>query len=167
VTRPRAYADATALIGLGRIHRLDLLTLLVVPVHVTTLVWTEVTEDPEKPGISAILQARSAGLLAVVEEGDPVAFPQLDPGECTVLTAAAMARAAVIIDERNARTLVKTDQRLSQSIPQSIGIVGLILLAKRRAYITAVRPLLDDLVRESFWMSPSFYHDILRRAGEL
>ncbi|MCL4370168.1 MAG: hypothetical protein M1380_04590 [Chloroflexi bacterium] len=42
MTTLRVYVDATALIG--RINRLDLLTLLPCPIRVTTQVWEEVDE---------------------------------------------------------------------------------------------------------------------------
>lgn len=167
MARLRFYADATALIGLARIGRLDLLRLLPSPIFVTTRVWQEVVDDPRKPGVAGLQQARDDGLLAVVDEGDPTAFPQLDPGESTVLSAAAAVGAAVVIDERKARTLVNTDPSLRSSIREATGIIGLIVLAQRRGYLPAVRPLLDELIRQRFWISPAFYQDVLRAAGEL
>lgn len=162
----RVYADATALIGLARIDRLDLLDLLPTPIFVTERVWAEVASDPGKPGVEALLSARERGLLSVVFEGDPAALPELDAGESTVLTAAVAVQGAVLVDERKARALIERDPRLRASIAQASGIVGLILLAKRHGRITAVRPLLEDLVRHNFWISQSFYQEILRLAGE-
>lgn len=151
------YADATALIGLARIGRLDLLTLLPTPVYVTAQVWEEAGGDASKPGVVALQEARAKGLLAVVDEGNPQAFPRLDPGESTVLSAAAAAQAAVLLDERQARALISADASLRHSIRQATGIIGLILLAKRRGRIAAVRPLLDELIRQSFRISAAFY----------
>lgn len=164
--RPRVYADATALIGLARIDRLDLLSLLRTPIHVTAVVWQEAAGDPTRRGVPALQQARHAGLLTVVEEGDPHAFPQLDPGESTVLSAAGTARAAVLIDERRARALINGSPLLHGVIVQVTGIVGLILLAKDRGYVRAVRPLLDELIGQGFRISPTLYREALRRAGE-
>lgn len=163
----RVYADATALIGLGRIDRLDLLTLLPLPIYVTARVWEEVTSDPVRPGAGSLRQARDQGLLTVVEEGDPDAFPQLDPSESTVLTAAAAARAGVLVDERKARALIATDVGAGLKLAPTSGIIGLILLAKRRGHVPAIRPLLDELIHQRFWVSPVFYDDILRQAGEI
>ncbi len=163
----RAYVDATALIGLARINRLDLLMVLPNPVYVTTWVWDEVAGDDHKPGVEALLQAREVNLLVVVEEGNPGAFPDLDPGESTVLSAAAAVNGIVLIDERKARALIAADPDLGSAITHATGTIGLILLAKRRGVITAVRPLLDELVRQSFWISPTFYESILRQADEL
>jgi predicted nucleic acid-binding protein len=73
----------------------------------------------------------------------------------------------VLVDERKARALVTRHPALQGAIPQATGLVGLILLAKRRGQIAAVRPLLDALVRESFRISPTLYQDALRQVGEL
>ncbi|HEX2171163.1 MAG TPA: DUF3368 domain-containing protein [Dehalococcoidia bacterium] len=162
----RVYADATALIGLGRIGRLDLLDLLPPPILVTAQIWEEAAGDPRRRGAAALIDARERGLLLVVDEGDPDAFPQLDPGESTVLSAAAAAGAIALLDERKARSVVNSDPSLRATIRQVTGIVGLILLAKRRGRIGAVRPILDDLMRQSFRIGPSFYDEILRQAGE-
>jgi predicted nucleic acid-binding protein len=167
VTPRPVYVDATALISLARIDRLDLLTLLPGPVRVTRWVWDEVVGDAAKPGVAALLQASEERMLLVVEEGDPDAYPQVDPGESTVLSAAAAVGAIVLIDERKARALIEADPVLRRSIAQVSGTVGLILLAKRRGLIPAVRPLLDDLIRQSFWIGPAFYEGALREAGEL
>lgn len=166
MTRPHIYADATALIGLARVNRLDLLTLLRTPVRVTTRVWAEAAGDPVKPGAAALRRAREAGVLAVVEEGDADAYPELDPGESTVLTAAAAARAAVLIDERRARAFIDQNPELRAAIVQVTGTIGLLLLAKERGHIGAVKPVLDELIRQSFRVGPALYQAILRQSGE-
>jgi predicted nucleic acid-binding protein len=167
VAYPKIYADATALIGLARINRLGLLALLRTPIYVTTRVWDEVAGGPERAGVVALRQAREAGLLAVVAEGDATAYPELDPGESTVLTAAAAARAAVLLDERRARAFIAGNAELRGAIVQVTGVIGLILLARDRGYLDAVKPLLDDLMAQRFRISPALYQDVLRRAGEL
>lgn len=57
--------------------------------------------------------ARTAGILAVVEEGDPRAFLRLDSGESTVLSAAAGTGSAVIVDERKGFLLEATSGKKS------------------------------------------------------
>jgi predicted nucleic acid-binding protein len=170
LTRPaaaiRVYADATALIGLARIDRLDLLSLLPTPICATTRVWQEVAADPTKAGVVAIETARAEGLIAIVDEGDSDAYPQLDPGESSVLSAAALVGGAVIVDERKARALIQRDAFLNQRIAHVTGIIGLILLAKREGRVPAVRPLVDELTRQSFRIGPGLYRRILTLANE-
>ena len=162
----RFYADATCLIGLARIDRLDLLVVLPIPIYVTAVVWSEVTGDATKPGTAAIHQAADAGLLVIVEEGDPGALPELDPGESSVLTAAAAAHAGVLADERKARQVLTANGYFGGSIPVLTGVVGLLLFAKTRGRLRAVKPLLDDLIQQRFWISPSLYEMALRQAEE-
>lgn len=154
------------LIGLARINRLSILALLNTPIYVTLQVWNESANNPEKPGVTALREARDKGLLVVVDEGDPGAFPQLDAGESTVLSAAVAHRATVLIDERRARALIRDRSELRSAIPHVTGVLGLILLAKDRGHITAVRPLLDELLHVGFRLSPSLYRTVIERAGE-
>ena len=153
MAEPRVYAGATALIGLARIRRLDLLTLLPTPICVTRQVWNEVTGDLLKPGAVALQESGAAGLLSVVDEGDPAAFARLDAGESTVLSAAASTRTAVLVDERKARALINTDPALRGTISQVTGPLGLIVLAKHCGYVKPVRPILDDLIAQGFRIS--------------
>ncbi|MHB0874977.1 MAG: DUF3368 domain-containing protein [Anaerolineae bacterium] len=162
----RFYADATALIALARIGRLDLLTLLPQPICVTRRVWDEVTGNQSSPGAELIRLARETGLLALVAEGDPAAFPRLDAGGSTVLSAAAACHGAVLIDERKARALIKAETALRGAIRAVTGVVGLVLLAKRRGYIAAARPVLDSLASQGSWLSAEFLSHALRQAGE-
>jgi predicted nucleic acid-binding protein len=161
------YADATALIALARIGRLDLLELLPTPVRVTSWVWLEVAGDPSKPGVEALLRARETGVLEIVAQGDPAAFPQLDAGESSVLSAAAAEGASILVDERRARNVVSADPGLREAIRAATGVLGLIVLARHWGRIATVRPLLDDLIREGFRMSRALYLEALRQAGEL
>lgn len=110
--------------------------------------------------------ARAAGILAVVEAGDPTAFPQVDSGESTVLSAAAAARPAVVLDERRARAVINGDPALRQAIPHVTGIAGLILLAKDRGRLAAVRPVLDELLRQGSRLSPTLLRQVLERTEE-
>ena len=162
----RAYADATSLIALGRIDRLDLLALLPGPIYVTAQVWREVAADPTWPSAEALVRARDEGALLVVDEGDPDAYPQLDAGESTVLTAASAAKAIALVDERKARNVIAADPALRSAIPQAIGVLGLMLLAKRRGVIPEVKPLVAALVRAGFWLSPDLVREVLRLANE-
>jgi hypothetical protein len=108
----------------------------------------------------------TAGLLVLVDEGVPDEFPQLDAGEASVLSAAVATRAVVIIDERAARLLIERDPEVRARLGSVTGSLGLILLAKRRGVIQAVRPVLDELIAQGFRISADLYRDVLVQAGE-
>lgn len=161
---PRIFLDATPLIALARINRLDLLTLLPEPRAVTSAVWSEVTGH-HKPGEQELLAARQDSIFSIVALGDPTAYPLLGAGEASTLSAAASVGAAVMVDEQKARNLLAASPALA-AIPGHISTVGLILLAKRRGRITQARPLLDQLRAQTFRMSADLYRQALESAGE-
>lgn len=66
----------------------------------------------------------------------------------------------VVIDDRSARNLAEA------LLFTTIGVIGILLLAKRTQKITKVRPYLDDLVLGGYRISKKLYEGTLERAGE-
>lgn len=159
------YTDASPLIGLARIGRLDLLTVLPCPIRVTLDVWREVTGASRQRGASDLVYAEETGLLMRVDEGDPADYPMLDAGEASVLSAARIAGGGVIIDERKARAILESDPQLAERVPY-VTTVALVVLSKNAGLIDLARPILDQLRRETFRMSDKLYEDALQVAGE-
>ena len=161
------YVDATTLIGLARIDRLDLLTLLPLPIRVTQYVWDEAADVSTRRGVPALLRALDEGLLRIGNEGDEAAYPRLDIGESTVLSAAATAWAAVLVDERKARRLLQTDAWPRERIAWASRLLGLLLVAKPQGLVPSVGPLVDQLIEQRFRISPVLRAEILHLAGEV
>lgn len=91
-----------------------------------------------------------------------VARAGLGAGECEAISLALELDAdRVIIDELAGRSLA---QRLGLPL---IGTLGILLAAKRRALIPAIREPIDTLRRGGFRVANDLYQDILRKAGEL
>ncbi|NUQ62763.1 MAG: DUF3368 domain-containing protein [Pirellulales bacterium] len=66
----------------------------------------------------------------------------------------------VVLDDRAARRLA---QALGLSV---IGTLGVLLAAKRRNLLPAVRPCLDGLLNHDFRIAPSLHAQVLHDAGE-
>lgn len=67
----------------------------------------------------------------------------------------------LLIDERLGRIEAR---RLGLSI---VGVLGLLLVAKRRGLVSAVQPIIDDLINEAgFRVSNPLYQEVLRATGE-
>jgi uncharacterized protein len=160
------YVDASPLIALALLERLDLLQTLTRPVWVTEAVWEEVARDPDWPGAQAIIQAEAQGIIARVAAGDREAYPQLAAGENTVLTAAAETGSYVIVDDLDARAVIARDPFLRTAIYYSFTTTSLLVHAKRNRVIPAVKPLLDALMQQEFGIDPGAYQGALRLAGE-
>lgn len=88
--------------------------------------------------------------------------PLLHGGEIDALSLALELRAdLVLMDEAEGRAVAKA------LLLTTMGLLGVLLMAKQRMLIPSLAPLLDDLDREArFWMAPSLRIAILRASGE-
>jgi uncharacterized protein len=66
----------------------------------------------------------------------------------------------ILLDDLPARQIAR---RLNLAIT---GTAGVLLVAKRHALISHVRPYLDALIKESFFIGPQLYDELLHLAGE-
>ena len=76
----------------------------------------------------------------------------------------------VLGKELNADWLILDDERARTAAIsvgfQIIGLLGILLLAKERKLIPAVKPLLDELQDRNFRVSDRMRQEILRKAKE-
>lgn len=156
-------SNTSPLTSLAIIGKLDLLRLLYGRVHIPPAVREELGQGPEWPGQSAVREARwivthrvaDPALVAVLEA-------ELHSGEAEAVALANELHCdLVLLDEAETRRVA---ERLGL---KQTGAVGVLLEAKRRGLVQAVRPVLDDLQREAgFWLSDDLYLHALELAGE-
>jgi hypothetical protein len=91
-----------------------------------------------------------------------VKFYELDSGETEALALALQLKnIAVIIDEKAGK---KAASKLGI---ETVGLLGVILLAKQNNHIKSAKLLLDDLrLKTTFHFSDSLYNKIIQLAGE-
>ena len=154
VTAP-VVSNASPLIALAHVGRLDVLNLLFGDVVVPRAVANEI--GPELPVLPQ--------WLVVVTPTQPLASqvqaPSLGPGEReTISLAMEQAAKVVLLDDRPAR-------RLAISLGLNVvGTLGILLACKRRGIVTEVGPVLNDLVAKGFRVAPRLLEQVLRDAGE-
>jgi predicted nucleic acid-binding protein len=85
---------------------------------------------------------------------------ELGEGEAAAIALAAERGHGVLIDEKLGRAVA---EGLKLKV---IGTVGVLLLARRRNLIPAVKPLLEDLKTSGHRLSEELIQEALRRAGE-
>jgi predicted nucleic acid-binding protein len=154
VTSAPVVSNASPLIALEQIGQLQLLEQLFGIVRVPPAVVSEVT-----PTVSLPAWIREHALAQPV--GPRILGASLGPGESEAISLALETEARlVLLDERPAR-------RLAQALHLPVmGTLGILLAAKRRRLLTALRPCLDALLQHDFRVASSLYEDALRAAGE-
>ncbi len=161
----KRIVNASPLILLGKIHRLDLLFLGAREVLVPATVLDEVggPRPIDLPGWDQTLPS------LVIEPDVPVPPDvlryALDPGESMVLALALSLKAAgedveVVLDERKGRRSARA------SGLTVIGTVRLLILGKRFGQVSEVSPLLEELERKGMYVGSRLRKQILEAADE-
>ncbi|MEA3349613.1 MAG: DUF3368 domain-containing protein [Chloroflexota bacterium] len=156
-------SDATPLIGLVKIGRLELLRELFDTIRIPGSVYAEVVTNARKrPGALEISQTAWIITQAPVDRTKvDYLRADLDAGEAAALVLAEELSADwILLDE--------TKARLAADLLglRYIGTIGLLLLAKRMGKVKMIRPLLDELREKKFYISDRVYQIALRHAGE-
>ena len=157
-------SDTSPLTNLAAIGRLDLLRNLFGHIQIADAVWLELNAGGRSwPGRNEVADAdwvvrRGPGNLALLT----ALSRDLDAGEAaSIALALELSAELILIDELDGR-----HQARRQGLT-TMGVAGVLLLAKRQRLIEAVKPLLDDLrLRARFWLSHSVYEQVLAKAGE-
>jgi uncharacterized protein len=156
-------SDASPLIGLAAAGCFEVLRELFDTVHITESVRKEVTARKHLPGAAETTRGiRSHWIRRLLDPRSRLAFPTLDAGEVTTLHAAVRfgPPSLVLLDDGAARAEARA---LGITVT---GTAGILLAARRRELIRAVRPCIDRLMAAGFRISPGVIKAILNEAGE-
>ena len=157
-------ADTSVILNLALVGQAELLAVLFREVLVPPSVGSEFARLAESHGRFAGLR-----LPAWVRVQEPAAIPaalafhgELHPGETEALALALEIHAdGVLIDEAAGRA-VALELGLTP-----IGVLGILVRAKRRGQLAAIAPVVDALLqRAQFRASPDLVREVLRLAGE-
>jgi predicted nucleic acid-binding protein len=86
----------------------------------------------------------------------------LDTGESEAIALAQEIEADwIMLDDEEARNTARAEGL------KAVWLLAFLILAKEREIISHVRPLLDALKRQGFFIGDALYHRILRQADEL
>ena len=151
--------DAGPLIALGRLDRLGLLPALFHDVQVPPAVLAECVLRPELVDAQRIQSAVSSGLFHV-HEARPVHVNGLGAGESAAIGLAIEIGAALLADDLAARHYA---QGAGLTV---IGTLGVLVRAKRKGEVPAIRPLIDQLRASGHRLGPAAVAQALAAAGE-
>lgn len=158
----RWVINASPLILLGKIGRLDLLRPLTTALRIPRGVKREVEcGDPADPARCWIASVPEDLLVDCSFTDLTIAGWNLGRGETEVLSfARANPQFTAVIDDLQARECA-----LSLGLPLQ-GTLGVLLLAKKHGLVQQLRPALDDLQANDMRLSPKLIDKVLRLAGE-
>ncbi len=148
-------SNSSPLIAFADIDQLNLLPAIfdsiLIPPAVAAEIAPSIPDPPQWLHVESLKQAIPGLVLQ----------RSLGHGEQEALALAIEARAErILLDDLPARRIART-----LNLPVT-GTVGMLLVAKRHALIQRVRPHLDALVKEGFFIGAGLYDDVLQLAGE-
>jgi len=154
-------SNSTILIGLARINKLDLLKRLFSKIYIPNAVFNELTQV-EKAGASEI---KKASYLVQKSPKDTkevfLLLGNLDRGEAEVLALSKELNTdLVLIDEEKARKVAVLAGF------EVMGLIGVLLAAKRKGFLKSIKPLIEELKKKKFRVSEEIIADILKSARE-
>ena len=157
-------SNTSPLTSLAAIGHFDLLRKLFGEVHIASGVWEELNEGGRRhPGSSEVESASWIQHHAVGDRNLVVVLQRdLDRGEAETLALAIELKAEVVLlDEQEGRHAAA---RLGL---RPLGVLGILLQAKRLQKIEEVRLHLDALRQQAgFHLGERLYRDVLEQAGE-
>lgn len=155
-------ADAGPLLAFSRLHQLELLPKLFERVMVTDDVFAECTCRSDLADAQIIQQAFSKRILQRCTTPDThfeLAL-HVDAGEASAIAVAIESGCGVLMDDKAGRRMAKN---LGVA---AIGTAGVLVLAKQKQLIPAVKPLLEQLTMTGYFLGDDLIAHILHTAGE-
>ena len=160
-------ADTGPLIILSGIAQLSLLEKMYNTIHIPQTVLEELQLGLSYPETKSIIDALDAGLIEVhyLKENAYPTFNELkklvDPEEAeAIVLGKTLSCDFLIIDDRKGRK-VAANHGL-----QIVGVAGILLAAKHKGYIKAVKPLLANMADLGYRLSSGLRAEIIKIAGE-
>lgn len=156
-------ADASPLIAFGSIDKLNVLFNLFGKVIIPEIVADECLVDKTRPGAIAIAKAIQDKKILIQSTAT---LPRdnilsiLDDGEAAAIALAHSLNLPLIIDEKLGRGVAT---KLGIKI---IGTIGVLLLAKQKKKLKAIKPILLLLKNGRYFLSNTLIKETLKRAQE-
>lgn len=158
-------SNATSLIGLARANKFNLLKEICKEIIIPEAVYHEVvTRSKGRAGEKEVKKAFWVKVKKVKGQLKIEAFRKqgLGLGESEALTLAKEVGANLLI----------TDDRRAGEVAESLGLkvvksVEILLLAKKKGLIPNVKDVMDEMLRQNFWIDEETYQEALQKAKEL
>lgn len=149
------------LIALSRANLGHLLPKLFSRVLTTQAVFAELTAK-DAGDAEEVRQTLKHVEIVKTSAPDPLLVTELDAGEASVIQAARdHGITGVLIDERRARRIAAEAYQLEVR-----GTCAVLLRAKREGLLSNIRPVLENLMSNGYYIGSQLMNECLRQAGE-
>lgn len=150
------------ILGLFRVHQVGLLARLFPEVLVPRAVVSELLQVPYSDGAELERELAALKVIDLKLQPEPLLLAELDPGEASVIAAArANSVRGVLMDERKGRRIASLVYGLEVK-----GTCALLVAAKQRGLIPAVRPLIHGMKAKGYYLGDRLVAECLRLSGE-
>lgn len=154
--------DASPLILLGKLRRLDLLETLAPGLHVPQTVFNEVQSGVVKDSaVHLTLDWADSRRIADLQLVDSIIRWNLGPGESQVIAHALSGGYRAVLDDGRGRACA-----LAHLLP-IIGSLGIILRAKERGLVPTAKPLVEQLRMMGSFLDDELVAQVLAMVGEV
>lgn len=157
-------SNTSPITNLAAVGQLDLLRQLYEKVLIPPAVYGELTgSSGGQPGALEVQTLEWIETRPVADRALITALQmELDEGEAEALALAKeLAAGLLLLDERRGRAVA------SRLHLRFIGLLGVLIEAKQRSCLPAIKPVLEDLVAKAgFWIGPQLYARVLQAARE-
>ena len=156
--------NTSPIINLAAVGQLGLLRQLYGQIVIPQAVYAEIVgRGAGQPGADEVAASDWIRTRQVVNRTTVAALQlELDDGEAEAIALAVEASADLLL----------MDEALGRAIAarfglRFIGLLGCLVEAKNKELVSAVRPIVDDLIEKaSFWIGRPLYERVLQAAGE-
>ncbi|MBF0379216.1 MAG: DUF3368 domain-containing protein [Desulfamplus sp.] len=159
----KVVSDSTILIGLAKIEKTNLLKEIFQNIYIPEAVFKEVSDDGKLRAGATIVKKSEWIITQKIRDYTQanLLMTILEKGEAEVLVLAKEMQAdLILLDEEKAR---KSAFRAGFKV---MGLIGILIVAKRLGLITDIRTYIEKLQREKFRISDKIVNMALKQAGE-
>lgn len=155
----KVLANTTPLIALANINQLEILHKLYRTIIVPQAVIDEIVREPAKHRVyeCSWIKVEKIKDMTLKE----MFRARLHAGEVEVMILAREQKADLLIMDDDAAK--KTAKFLGLHVT---GTLGVLLKAKKEGYLEKVRPVMNELIRDGFYISDAVKQYVLNQAGE-
>lgn len=149
------------IIALSRVGQLDIILKIIPSVRIPRMVEREIQQGTATPDESLRAWLKTIVLQDPSDPPDAFLTAELDAGEASVIALASELGIGVLMDERKGRRVAS----LAYGLPV-IGTGRLLIEAKERGFIGAIRPLMDQMRAGGYYLSDRLFQSLCCEAGE-